>query len=182
VREGAAASQSLSARDLPRAPAHRVTRMALYCPSRWMRSCACCSTAGFLREGVGMRGWGRGRGGGGGCRTGIRYACNRRAPRRAAEPDPDGCACAALHAPRPLACRVGRARRGAAAARGPHHQGSSRKTWLAAVRLSATPPALRDMRNTVTAGSALKASMTWRGGWPGPFCVGGPSWGGCGLG
>lgn len=34
-------------------------------------------------------------------------------------------------------------------------------TWDAAVRLSATPPALRDIRKTVTVWSLLKASMAF---------------------
>ena len=40
---------------------------------------------------------------------------------------------------------------------GQAHQGSMSMTWEAAVRLRATPPALRDMRNTVTPGSLVKA-------------------------
>mmetsp|Transcript_24411 Transcript_24411/g.66283 ORF Transcript_24411/g.66283 Transcript_24411/m.66283 type:complete len:300 (-) Transcript_24411:866-1765(-) len=39
------------------------------------------------------------------------------------------------------------------------HHGSIRKMWVATVRLSATPPALREMRITFTAGSVMKASM-----------------------
>mmetsp|Transcript_14662 Transcript_14662/g.34896 ORF Transcript_14662/g.34896 Transcript_14662/m.34896 type:complete len:332 (-) Transcript_14662:2312-3307(-) len=63
-----------------------VTRIGRYCPRRWMRSCACCSTAGF-------------------------------------------------------------------------HHGSIRITWLAAVRLSATPPALRLIRKHFTCGSSVNSLM-----------------------